>query len=146
MRTLAFVLAVAAALQAAPAAAEYPALGDTPTQLPAGAVPLTFHGSRFYYGIGAWYQQVVAGFVVVTPPAGIVVAQLPPDYSVLNVSGMPLFRANDVYYAASPEGYRVVPPPHASWYYCDSMRSYYPAVSQCSEGWSVLSAIPPQLR
>lgn len=114
MRTLAFVLAVAAALQAAPAAAQYPALGDAPTQLPAGAVPLTFHGSRFYYGIGAWYQQVVAGFVAV------------PDYSVLNVSGTPLFRANDVYYAASLAGYRVVPPPH--------------------EGWSALSATPPQLR
>jgi len=80
------VLVVAAALHAAPA----------------GAVPLTFHGSRFCYGVGAWYQQVVAGFVVVTPPAGIVVGQLPPDYSVLNVAGVPLFRANDVYYAASP--------------------------------------------
>ena len=145
MRTLAFVLAVAA-LHVAPAAAQYPALGDAPTQLPAGAVPLTIHGSRYYYSAGAWYQQVVAGFVVVRPPAGIAVAQLPPDYSVLNVGGTPLFRANDVYYAATPGGYRVEPAPHAGWYYCDSMRGYYPAVSQCAEGWSVLSATPPQLR
>ena len=102
VRTLALVVAVAAQLHSAPAAAQYPPLGDAPTQLPAGAVPLTFHGSRYYYSSGAWYQQVVAGFVVVIPPAGIVVAQLPPDYSVLNVSGVPLFRANDVYYAAAP--------------------------------------------
>lgn len=145
---LAFMLAVAAGVQAAPAVAQYPALGDAPTRLPAGAAPLTFHGSRYYYdlAVGAWYQQVVAGFVVVKPPAGIVVAQLPADHSVLNVSGVPLFRANEVYYAASPGGYIVVPRPPAGWYYCDSMRSYYPAVSQCAEGWRVVPATPPALR
>lgn len=146
MRTLALVLAVTAALHALRAQAQYPVLGAAPTELPAGAVALTHHGSRYYFADGAWYQQVVAGFVVVTPPAGIAVARLPPDSSVLNVSGVPLFRANNVYYAASPGGYTVVPAPQASWYYCDSMRGYYPAVVQCAEGWSLLSATPPQLR
>ena len=146
MRSLTLALAAAAALHGAIAAAQYPAVGDAPTQLPADAVALTFHGSRYYFGAGAWYQQVVAGFVVVTPPAGIVVPELPAHYSVLNVSGTPLFRANNVYYAASTGGYAVVPPPQASWYYCAALRAYYPAVSHCAEGWSVLPATPPQLR
>ena len=130
----------------APAAAQYPAVGDALTQLPADAVPITYHGSRYYLASGAWYQQVVAGFVVVTPPAGVVVPQLPVPYSVLNVSGGALYRANGVYYATSPGGFAVVPAPSAGWYYCDSARAYYPAVSQCAEGWRVVSETPRELR
>jgi len=146
MKMLAPVLAAALAMQLAPAAAQYPAVGNAPTQLPADAVPITYQGSRYYFASGAWFQQVVAGFLVVTPPAGIVVPELPVPYSVLNVSGGALYRANGVYYAASPAGFAVVPAPSAGWYFCESTRAYYPAVSQCAEGWRVLPGTPRELR
>jgi hypothetical protein len=146
MKTPALILAAALAIASTPAAAQYPALGDAPTQLPADAVPITYHGSRYYFASGAWFQQVVAGFLVVTPPAGIVVPQLPVPYRVLNISGGGLYRANGVYYAAAPGGFAVVPAPGAGWYYCDSASAYYPAVSQCAEGWRVLPETPRELR
>jgi hypothetical protein len=143
---LVLALALACAIELAPAAAQYPPVGEALTELPADAVPITYRGSRYYIASGAWFQQVVAGFVVVAPPPGIVVPQLPAPYSVLNISGGALFRANGVYYAAAPGGFAVVPAPGAGWYYCESVNAYYPAVSQCAEGWRVVPAMPRELR
>jgi hypothetical protein len=148
MKAVDAVLVLAAALQLPPALAQYPASGDTATQLPADTVAITYQGSRYYFGAGLWFQQVVAGFVVVSPPAGIVVPQLPPSYTIFREAGVPYYRANGVYYASAPGGYVVVPQPapQGSWYYCDSAKAYYPYVRDCAEGWSVISSVPPQLR
>jgi hypothetical protein len=140
--------ALAAALLAAPAVAQYPSpTGETVTLLPEGSLPITYRSSRYFFNVGTWYQQVVAGFVVVTPPEGIVAPALPPAYSTVWLSGVPYYKANGVYYVAAPGGYAVVSPPASQGlYYCASTRKYFPAVSECPEGWSLFPTVPPQLR
>jgi hypothetical protein len=140
--------ALAAVLLAAPAVAQYPSpTGEAVTALPAGSLPITYRGSRYFVSEGTWYQQVVAGYVVVTPPPGIVVPTLPPAYATVWLAGVPYYKANDVYYAAAPGGYAVVPSPASQGlYYCASTRRYFPNVSDCAEGWSIVPTVPPQLR
>jgi hypothetical protein len=141
-------VALAAGLLGTPAIAQYSGLVEAVTALPEGSTPITYRGSRYFFSEGTWYQQVVAGYVVVAPPAGIVVPALPPTYATVWLSGVPYYKANDVYYAAAPGGYAVVSPPasQGSLYYCASMRRYFPNVSDCAEGWSIVPTVPPQLR
>jgi hypothetical protein len=141
-------IALAAALLAAPAFAQYPSpTGEAVTGLPEGSLPLTYRGSRYFLSEGTWFQQVVAGYVVVTPPVGIVAPTLPPAYATVWLAGVPYYKANDVYYAAAPGGYAVVSPPASQGlYYCASTRRYFPNVSDCAEGWSIVPTVPPQLR
>ena len=49
-----------------------------------------------------------AGFVVVTPPAGLVISALPPYYSTVWIGGVPYYYADNVYYTWQPDqnGYR----------------------------------------
>jgi hypothetical protein len=114
-----------------------------------------------------WYQQAGPGYVVVRPPVGVVVPVLPPAYSTVWAGGFPYYYADDVYYSAAPGGgYVVANPPTeeaagpapgplaaapqgaapqaASWYYCDSTKTYYPYVTECKEGWRQVPATPPQ--
>lgn len=35
-------------------------------------------------------------------------------------------------------------PSAATWYYCESTKSYYPYVPECKEGWLSVPAIPPE--
>jgi hypothetical protein len=119
-----------------------------------------------------WYRRSGPGFVVVRPPIGIVVPILPPGYSTVVAAGVPYYYADDVYYEQAPGGYAVVTPPadvadagyaqapatppvqaaapqpsaSATWYYCESSKTYYPYVSQCPEGWRSVPATPPQMR
>lgn len=131
-----------------PAIAQYSQTGEAVTALPEGSTPITYRGSRYFLNTGIWFQQVVAGYVVVTPPAGIVAPTLPPMYATVWLAGVPYYKANDVYYAAAPGGYVVVSPPASQGgvYYCASTRRYFPNVSDCAEGWSIVPTVPPQLR
>lgn len=165
MNRIGLVAIVLAGTVAAPVLAQrtgYPAVGESATELPAENSAITFRGSRYYFASGSWYQQVVAGYVVVKPPAGIVVPGLPPVHTTVWVGGAPYYAANEVFYQATPGGYQVVrapiqataPPPLSApaasagenWYYCDSAQAYYPYVSNCTEGWRAVAAIPPQLQ
>ena len=50
--------------------------------------------------------------MVVTPPVGIFLPVLPPDYTTLWIAGAPYYYANGVYYTPQPgQGYVVVAPP-----------------------------------
>jgi hypothetical protein len=51
--------------------------------------------------------------VVVRPPAGLVIAALPPYYSTVWFGGAPYYYADNVYYSWQPDqnGYAVVDPP-----------------------------------
>jgi hypothetical protein len=152
----------------------YPRVGYSVTVLPAGHIALTFRGSPFFFHSGVWYRRSGPRFVVVRPPVGIVVPILPPGYSTVVAAGVPYYYADDVYYEQATGGYAVVAPPagipdagyaeapvappspqaapspqpqaSATWYYCESSKTYYPYVSQCPEGWRAVPATPPQMR
>ena len=34
--------------------------------------------------------------------------------------------------------------PHDYWYYCPSLATYYPYVSECTEGWQTMEPLFPQ--
>src|SRR5712692_7679093 len=149
----------------------YPQFGYSVPVLPGGHVALTFRGNPFFFHSGVWYRRGGAGFVVVRPPVGIIVPILPPAYSTVVVGGAPYYYANDVYYVQAPGGYAVAEPPpgmdeagaaapvasppqagpsgapsaSATWYYCESSKTYYPYVSECKEGWRAVPATPPQV-
>jgi YHS domain-containing protein len=139
---------IVAVLLARPALAQSVYSARASSQLQQDAVTVDYGGARYYFSGGTWLQQVVAGYVTVSPPAGIVAPQLPPGYSVMRMGGVTYYYANGVYYAAAAGGYAVVHPPasQGSWYYCESSGAYYPYVSSCAEGWSVVSTIPPEFR
>jgi uncharacterized protein DUF6515 len=149
----------------------YPQFGYSVPVLPGGHVALTFRGNPFFFHSGVWYRRGGAGFVVVRPPVGIIVPILPPAYSTVVVGSIPYYYANDVYYEQAPGGYVVAEPPpgmdeaatapeasppqaaagaapsaSATWYYCESSKTYYPYVSECKEGWRAVPATPPQVR
>jgi hypothetical protein len=148
----------------------YPQFGYSVPALPAGHVALTFRGNPFFFHSGVWYRRGGAGFVVVRPPVGIIVPVLPPAYSTVVVGSVPYYYANDAYYEQAPGGYAVVAAPpgvdeaaapvaappqaapgaapsaSATWYYCESSKTYYPYVSECKEGWRAVAATPPQVR
>jgi hypothetical protein len=137
---------------------------------------LTFRGQPFFFHSGVWYRRSGPSFVVVRPPAGIIVPVLPPSYSTVVVGSVPYYYANDVYYEQAPGGYAVVTPPSGvadasapapmappspqagapgaapqasasgTWFYCDSAKAYYPYVSECKEGWRAVPATPPLAR
>ena len=148
----------------------YPAPGYLIGALPAGNIAVGFRGSRYWFHSGVWFHQTGPGYVVVRPPAGIIVPMLPPAYTMVYVGDVPYYYANDVYYVQRPDGYAVAepamiaaaigqpaPPPGAApagappaaagtWYYCESTRGYYPYVTECKEGWKAVPAAPPPAR
>ena len=149
----------------------YPQFGYSVPVLPGGHIALTFRGNPFFFHSGVWYRRGGPGFVVVRPPVGIIVPILPPAYSTVVVGGVPYYYANDAYYVEAPGGYAVAEPPagvaeaaaapaappapavagaapsaSATWYYCESSKTYYPYVSECKEGWRAVPATPPQAR
>ncbi|MBI3561190.1 MAG: hypothetical protein HY080_05675 [Gammaproteobacteria bacterium] len=92
---------------------DYPRYGYRVDRLPERHYRLHYHDSDYYYYGGVWYEPSGPDFVVVTPPAGIVVASLPPFYTTLWVGGTPYYYANDIYYIWQPDrnGYVVTDPP-----------------------------------
>ena len=91
----------------------YPAFGSVRPSLPEGYRPYYRGGSRFYFSGGIWYAPSGPGFVVVRPPAGLVISVLPPYYSTVWFGGVPYYYADNVYYSWQPDqnGYAVVDPP-----------------------------------
>jgi hypothetical protein len=61
------------------------------------------HGDHYYYGHGAWYRPAGRRYVVVDPPPGLVVPFLPSVGTVVNVGGIPHYRAGHVHYVRSPQ-------------------------------------------
>jgi hypothetical protein len=91
----------------------YPAVGTVRPSLGADYRAYYRGGRPYYFSGGIWYEPRGAGFVVVTPPPGIVVSVLPPYYSTVWFGGNPYYYADNVYYAWQPDqnGYAVVDPP-----------------------------------
>jgi hypothetical protein len=91
----------------------YPPMGTVRPSLPEGYRPYYRGSDRFYFSGGVWYSPRGPGFVVVSPPPGLVISVLPPFYSTVWFGGVPYYYADNVYYAWQPEqnGYAVVDPP-----------------------------------
>jgi hypothetical protein len=94
----------------------YPPFGTVRPALPEGYRPYYRGADRFYFSGGIWYAPSGPGFVVVSPPPGLVISVLPPFYSTVWFGGLPYYYADNVYYTWQPDqnGYAVVDPPENS--------------------------------
>ncbi|XLS27901.1 DUF6515 family protein [Flavobacteriaceae bacterium M23B6Z8] len=63
---------------------------------------------NYYHSAGVWYTKNRTGYVVVTPPAGIVVRSLPRGYRVKKIRGVRYYHYNGVYYKKTGRKYVVV--------------------------------------
>lgn len=91
----------------------YPPAGAVRPSLPTGYRSYNRGGQHYYLNGGVWYAPRSAGFVVVRPPVGLVIAVLPAYCSTVWFGGNPYYYANNVYYSWQPDqnGYAVVDPP-----------------------------------
>lgn len=91
----------------------YPRRGYMVQNLPRGYRVFRHHHERYYFYGGTWYRPGINGFIVVTPPIGLLVSLLPPYYTTLWVDGVPYYYADGVYYRWLPEDqtYVVTTPP-----------------------------------
>ena len=77
-----------------------------------GALSVGFRGGNYFFHGGVWFRPYGGRYMVVTPPLGIFLPVLPPDYATLWVGGMPYYYADGVYYNTAPgQGYVVVAAP-----------------------------------
>jgi len=81
-----------------PAAAPAPPAGGAPRREVPAATSINFRGTQFLFSGGQWYRQRGEELVAIEAPAGVLVRQLPDDYSVRWVAGVPYFHANGLYY------------------------------------------------
>jgi hypothetical protein len=77
-----------------PAEPRFPGTEPAP---PAGT-SITHRGTRYVVTDGRWYEQRGADLVAVTPPAGVLVRDLPQGHSMRWIGGAPYFYADGLYY------------------------------------------------
>lgn len=63
---------------------------------------------NYYHSDGVWYTRNRKGYVVVNPPAGIVVQSLPRGYRVRKIRGVKYYHYNGIYYKRTGRRYTVV--------------------------------------
>jgi hypothetical protein len=89
----------------------YPTRGYNVLALPRGYLDIIFRNNHYFFNSGVWFRRSGPGFVVVTPPFGLVIPVLPAGFVSLTFGGVPYYYANSVYYTPGPGGYVVVAPP-----------------------------------
>jgi hypothetical protein len=96
-----------------------------------------WHGARYGYYNGVWYQPYGATYVVARPPVGIVVSGLPAFATAVAIGGVSYLYANGVYYRdRGDDSYEVVPSPVVVSTSGDGgpMRTFvYPKLGQSAE-------------
>jgi hypothetical protein len=93
----------------------YPTTGLRVPALPARTPPLHWKGSNYWFVSGVWYGASPTGYVVVRPPYGVMVHDLPAFRTVVLIGGLTYLYLNGVYYLERPSvGYEVVPSPVSS--------------------------------
>ena len=85
--------------------------GQISLGVPMGSISIGFGGGKYYYGSGLFYRTYQHQYVVVPPPAGVVVYSIPAQYNQVVIDGMIYYTYNGVYYTRVPQGYQVVQPP-----------------------------------
>jgi hypothetical protein len=113
-----------------------PPIGIVVPVLPPGYATVWAGGIPYYYANDIFYAQGPGGYIVAAPPPAqaiqVPAVQLQPPLAPAPQAG------------ASP-GAPNQPAP-ATWYYCESAKSYYPYVATCNEGWRSVPASPPPPR
>jgi hypothetical protein len=90
----------------------YPVTGWRVNALPPHVAWTPYHGVRYGYWGGVWYEPYGSSWVVVRPPVGIVIGGLPAFATVVTIGGIGYWYANGVYYREyGGGGYEVVPSP-----------------------------------
>lgn len=90
----------------------YPTPGWSVRHPPPPSRTVVWAGVNYRYWDGVWYAPGSAGYVVVRPPYGVVVADLPAFRTLVTIGGLSYLYANGVYYRERREGgYEVVPTP-----------------------------------
>jgi hypothetical protein len=114
-----------------------PPLGIVVPVLPPAYTTVWVSGVPYYYANEIYYAAVQGGYAVAQPPVDPSAAQpQPPPTSPVPPPPGP----------ATQPGSTSAPAPGATWYYCESSKSYYPYVAECKEGWRPVPATPPQAR
>ena len=79
--------------------------------LPHGCIAIGFGGHRYFYNAGLFYLESDHRYVVVPPPAGVVVYGIPDGWHQVVIDGVLYYTYNGIYYTRVPQGYQVVQPP-----------------------------------
>jgi len=61
--------------------------------LPSQYSQISVGGTPYYYDQGVYYESGPAGYVVVAPPIGAIVAAVPPGAETIFVGGVPYYYA-----------------------------------------------------
>ncbi len=111
-----------------------PPVGVVVPVLPSAYTTVWIAGVPYYYANDIYYAGTQGGYTVAQPP---MVAAAPAPQAPSPPAPAP---------QAVPQG---APGPGASvpsgtWYYCESLKAYYPYVTDCREGWRQVPATPPR--
>ena len=86
--------------------------GMTVTALPQGYVQVSTGAVGFYYFDGVYYQPTTDGtYIVVAPPLGVIVPQLPSGAETMTAGPATYYYAGGAFYFQQPTGFVVVQPP-----------------------------------
>lgn len=91
----------------------YPPQGHVETKAPVVSRIIKYRNESYHYHNGVWYRPYGSRFIVVLPPAGILVPVLPSYYTTVWFGTVPYYYAGGVYYNWQPEyrSYAVAEPP-----------------------------------
>lgn len=91
----------------------YPDRGAVIRDAPRGAAAVNYAGLSFRFASGVWYERLGPAYIVVAPPIGVVVPQLPAFVTSFDSAGKTYLYSNDVFYRPRPDlgGYEVVNDP-----------------------------------
>lgn len=91
---------------------DHPRWGVHTHFLPEGYVTVGSGWHRYYYYDGLYYTYVGGDYVLVSPPVGVYVNVIPPDFQPVIISGRTYYTDNGVYYILTRHhGYKVVRAP-----------------------------------
>lgn len=79
--------------------------------LPAKHRTVRYRGVSYYHVRGTYYRKGPSGYVVITPPVGLVITTLPIGYTTLTIGGGSYFYYQNIYYQTVPNGYVIVEEP-----------------------------------
>jgi hypothetical protein len=91
----------------------YPDRGAVVRDLPQDAIAVNYAGLSYRFSDGVWYQRLGPAYIVVAPPIGLIVPQLPAFATNFDSGGKTYIYADDVFYRPRPDlgGYEVVNDP-----------------------------------
>lgn len=91
----------------------YPDRGAVVRDAPKGAITVNYAGIAYRFADGVWYERQGPAYMVVAPPIGLIVPNLPDFATSFDSDGKTYLYANDVFYSPKPDlgGYEVVNDP-----------------------------------